>query len=107
MKIFEAQTRTWVSYKGEPHFIVGKIRDKIELLHSDLSNKYVCEDEEVELIETPVFHEGEMVICVDKEAPVYNKTVPIISVNIFTPYAPYEIVEKRRATPFDIIKVNY
>ena len=54
-----------------------------------------------------MFHEGEVVVCVDKEAPVYNKTVTIISVTMTTQYAPYEIVEKRRATPFDIIKVNY
>lgn len=107
MKVSKAQVHTWISYKGEPYFVVGEIRDKIELLHSDLSNKYVCEDEEVELIDVPVFHEGELVICVDKDAPVYNKTVLIISVNMSTPYAPYEIEEKRRATPFDIIKVNY
>lgn len=72
-----------------------------------MSTKSVSKDEEVELINVPVFHEGEMVICVDKEAPVYNQTVPILSVTMTTQYAPYEIVEKRRATPFDIIKVNY
>lgn len=48
-----------------------------------------------------------MVICVDKEAPVYNQTVTILSVATTRQYAPYEIMEKRRATPFDIIKVIY
>lgn len=107
MKVSKAQVHTWVAYKGEPHYIVGTRHGKIELLHSDMSTKFVSEDEEVDLIEVPVFHEGELVICVDKAAPVYNKTVTILSVTMTTQYAPYEIVEKRRATPFDIITVNY
>lgn len=72
MKVSKAQVHTWVAYKGEPHYIVGTRHGKIELLHSDMSTEFVSEDEEVELIEVPVFHEGEVVVCVSIKKRLYT-----------------------------------
>lgn len=107
MILNDVPQHTWISYNGEPYFVYHKGRDKTALMHSDMSIQHLQNDTEVESINVPVFHEGDVVLCVDKESPTYNQLVTILEIRESTPYTPYQIIKNRRATPFDIIHVNY
>lgn len=110
MIIRDVPEYTWVSYLGEPHFLTNS-GEAIILRHSNLHMEHVGLETVVKPIQTPVFHIGDKVLCVDETSKYYQQVVTIFDIDLDMPFSPYQIDENQliatMATPFDIVKVKY
>ena len=106
MLLINAEEDTWVSYQGKPHYIYLNRQDPAVLRNCNSKEIEVYIKSQVEPIEIPQFNVGNKVMYIGKASEYKNKFVTITHKDNDN-YIPYRIDDKKWATPFDIVKVDY
>lgn len=106
MLLINAETNTWVSYRGEPYYIHANFKDPAVLRNCNGKELEVYIYSQVEPIELPQFNVGDKVIYVGNASAYKNKSVMITNKDD-DDYRPYRIEDKKWVSPFSIVAVDY
>jgi hypothetical protein len=106
MKLKDVPYLTWVQHNGKPYHVRDRCGEEIILRDSAKNDIWLSIDEDVELIDVPVFNIGDLVLYQGWVLSLYGKLLQIVQYDGST-YAPYLLGGSVWATPFEITKIDY